>query len=291
MPVTNWNQTIINGKPYLVIEVAQLRIPLNWDPSSNVFIAVAAPIGGLLDYPALVKGDPGTAAAFSNIINFTPLAAADPTPAAASLTTLSPGLYQLNLSLHEGASGVTGATVLHLATDLTGTGVSGSMLVLNSTLNGFVYVQVPIGDRVIPGTINTTSLGNPTSMLAQVSLGPYGFDWRPKVSGHTIVVPAGTDCIVDLFARWGTTPGNAFNGNIMGSCHGIGGGTERLTLDSAPPAGSPDAYDRVPAGQVATIYFTAERRSGSTTFMTSAAVSGFSAWAQACPTTLATGLP
>jgi hypothetical protein len=277
--VTNWNQTIINGKPYLVIEVAQLRIPLNWDPSSNVFIAVAAPTGGLLDYPALVKGDPGIAANFSNIINFTPLAATDPTPAAASLTTLSPGLFQVNLSLHEGAAGAPGGTVLHSATDLSGTPVAGKMFVLNATLDGFLYATPKVGDRVLPGTITSTPSGNPKFTKAQVSLGPYDFDWRPKVTGHTIVVPGGSDCVVDLFARLGTAAG----GNIMGSCHGIGGVTERLTLDSAPPAGSPDGYDRVPAGQVATIYFTVERRSGSTTFTTSAAVSGFSAWAQAVP--------
>jgi hypothetical protein len=283
VPVTNWNQTTINGKPYLVIEVAQLRIPLNWDPSSNVFIAVAAPIGGLLDYPALVRGDPGPITNISNIINFTPLAATDATPASASFTTLSSTLVQLNLALHEGAAGLAGGTVLHSATDLSGTAVQGKMFVLNATLDGFVYATPKVGDRVLPGVIQSTTSGNVKFSQAQVSLGPYDFDWRPKVAGHTIVVPQGTDCVVDLFARLGNTPGNAFNGNIMGSCHGVGGVTERLTLDSAPPAGSVDTYDRVPAGQVATIYFTVERRSGSTTFTTAAAVSAFSAWAQPVP--------
>jgi hypothetical protein len=283
MPVTNWNQTLINGKPYLVIEVAQLMIPLNWDPSSNVFIAVAAPIGGLLNYPALVKGDPGPITNISNIINFTPLAATDPTPASASFTTLSSTLLQMNLALHEGAASSTSPTVLHLATDLTGTPVLGKTITLNSTLDGFVFTTPKVGDRVLPGAIIPTPSGNPRFTKAQVALGPYDFDWRPKVAGHTIVIPNGTDCVVDLFARLSSGPGTNFSGNIMGSCHGIGGVTERLTLDSAPPAGSPDGYDRVPAGQVATIYFNVERRSGSTTFTTSAAVSAFSAWAQAVP--------
>jgi hypothetical protein len=291
VPVTNWNQTVINGKQYLVIEVAQLMIPLNWDPSSNVFIAVAAPTGGLLNYPALVQGNPGPGATMSNTINFTPLAASNPTPASASLTTLSPGFYQLNLALHEGASATGSVTTISAAVDLSGTPVAGSMIVLNSGLNGFVYTAVPVGDRVLPGAILNAPSGNPQFTMAQVSLGPYPFDWRPTVFGHTIVAPLGSDCVVDLFARWGTTPGQPFSGNIVGSCHGIGGITERLTLDSASPPGSPDSYDRVPAGQAATIYFNLERRSGSTTFTAAAATSAFEAAAIACPITLATGLP
>lgn len=285
MSVTNWNTTTINGKDYLVIEVAQLRIPLNWDPSSNVFIAVAAPIGGLLNYPALVKGDPGDAAQLLNPINLTPLAWNDPTPASASFTTVSPGIYQLSVSLHEGQPGSDGVTVLHTANDLTGTGVADQMIVLNSTLDGFVYATPKVGDRAIPAIIKSVPSGNPTFTMAQVGLGPYDFDWRPKVAGHTIVNPVGgvfgnpSDCIVDLFARLNVANG----GNIMGSCHGLGGVTERLTLDSAPPAGSNDTYDRIPAGQTATIFFVTERRSGSTTYTAPASTSAFSAWAQAIP--------
>jgi hypothetical protein len=56
MPVTNWNTTTIDGKQYLVIDMAKLRVPLDWDPSSNVFLAVAAPDG--VDGEALLSPIP-----------------------------------------------------------------------------------------------------------------------------------------------------------------------------------------------------------------------------------------
>jgi hypothetical protein len=77
--VTNWNVTTIDGQQFLVIDVAKIRVPLDWDPSSNVFIAVAAPTGGVLNYPVLAKGDPGVTPDIDTVINYTALSWDDPT--------------------------------------------------------------------------------------------------------------------------------------------------------------------------------------------------------------------
>src|SRR5438309_10487140 len=111
-PVTaNWNVTTINGVPMLVIDLAQFRIPLDWDPSSNMFLAVAAPNAAVQQaigtgaFPALLQGKDGPPPGLSTIINFTPLAYDDATPDSASWTELSTNLYQLNLALHRGPPG------------------------------------------------------------------------------------------------------------------------------------------------------------------------------------------
>src|ERR1700747_2498658 len=150
MPVTTWNIATIDGVDYLVISVAQFRVPLEWDPSSNMFIAVAAPSGGLGNFPALVKGDPGDAAQIDSVINFTALDYSDSTPDSASFTTLSPGLYQLNLALHKGSPGSSGTTTIMSATDLVGTPTAGNIVVVNSSANGFVYATPKVGDLYRP---------------------------------------------------------------------------------------------------------------------------------------------
>jgi hypothetical protein len=110
--------------------VAKIRVPLDWDPSSNVFIAVAAPTGGVLNYPVLAQGDPGVTPDIDTAINYTPLAKDDPTPASASWTETSPNVYKLNLALHEGADGANGNTVLDPG-DFTGA-APGKGIALNS---------------------------------------------------------------------------------------------------------------------------------------------------------------
>ena len=116
--MTTWNQTYIDGKPYLVIDVAKFRIPLDWDPSSNMFMAVAAPDGGLGNFPALVRGDDGATPDIDTVINFSALAWNDPTPDYASWTEVSANLYRLNLGLHTGEPGDSGEYNLIDADDL-----------------------------------------------------------------------------------------------------------------------------------------------------------------------------
>jgi hypothetical protein len=238
-------------------------IPLDWDPSSNVVLLVAAPTGGVLDYPALATGDPGATAIIDNAINFTALDATDPTQDSANFTTLSPGVYQLNLTLHRGPAGLAALLQISTASDLSGTPIAGYTIVLNSTLNGFVYTPVKVGDLWLPATISNTASGNPVSQLCVVGVLQQPFDWRAQAVGYTVVTGTGTDVITDYVARL-----NATNGNDIGRCPGITS-TERLTLSDVPPAGSADTWTRIHAGAAANIYFMAERQTGTNTFTTS----------------------
>jgi len=87
------------------------------------------------------------------------------------------------------------------------------------------------------------------------------------------VTGTGTDVQVDLVARLD----NATSGNIIG--RGIsraGQYPPPIILTPGPPAGSVDGYDKVLAGNAATIYLRAERQTGTDTFTTSASTTLFS---------------
>ncbi len=71
-------------------------------------------------------------------------------------------------------------------------------------------------------------------------------------------------------------------GNVIGRCTGIAA-TERLNICSAPPAGSADAFDRIPAGSAATIHLKCERQSGTDTYTTSNATTFFKVRVQPIP--------
>lgn len=269
MPVTNWNTTYIDGKPYLVIDIAKFRIPLDWDPSSNMFFAVAAPDGGLGGFPALVQGDDGATPDLDTTINFTPLAWNDPTPDSASWTELSANLYRLNLALHKGAPGDPTAFNLIDADDITGTPIAKKILVVNSAGNGFDYAFQAIGDEFWPATFNNTPSGNPSYTLGTVSVPPQPRDWRPDCTGWCVVTGTGTDVRVDLVARLNTET----SGNIVARGRGHSGqNTEGFAtvLASGPPAGSANGYNKVLANTAATIFFRAERVTGAATFTTTA---------------------
>lgn len=268
MPVLNWNQTIIDGKNYLVIDVAKFRIPLDFDPSSNMFIAVAAPDGGLGNFPALVKGDQGDSIDLDTSVNFAALAWDDATPDYASLTETSPGIFRLNLGLHKGAPGDDNVVVLDPADY--GTPVAKRLLEVKTDLSGFQYVAPKVGDRFFPASIAAVPSGNAAYTVASVSVPAQLFDWRPHVEGQLIVAGTGTDVRTDLIARLD----NASSGNIVGRCFAAAS-SERLTLSSGPPAGSADTYDKVLQGDTAVIYFRTERQSGGDTYTTSATTSRF----------------
>lgn len=278
MPVTTWNQTTINGKNYLVIEVAQFRIPLDWAPDSNMFIAVAAPNGGVGNFPALHKGDPGDPAALDSVINFTALAASDSTPDSASFTELSPGLWQLNLALHKGADGADGSTTLNPSSF--GTPVFKKILRVDSALTGFEYQTQLVGERYIPATIASTPSGNSAYTLCSVGVPALDFDWRPEVSGWCVVTGTAADVQVDLIARLNSETA----GNEVGRASQPSGQYPAThVLSSGPPAGSADTYDKVLAGNSATIYLRAERQSGGSTFTTSSSTTRFKVRVQPVP--------
>lgn len=305
MATETWNITTIDGKQYLVVDVAKFRIPLDWDPSSNMFFAVSYPDGGIGNFTALAKGDTGDVPTLSLPINLTELAAEDTTPASASFTQIAPGTYKLNLSLHRGAKGADGDTVLQ-PSDY-GTGLAGDYLVVNAAGDAFALTPQRVGDRYIPATISPTPSGNAAYTLCTVAIPPQRFSWRPQVEGFCEITGTSADVKVDLVARLN----NATAGNIVGratqpagpvpttttttgatGASGSSGATGTTTtttttsfvgpypfathvLSSTPPAGSAAGYDVVAAGASAVIYLRAERVSGSATFTTSATTTGF----------------
>lgn len=257
-----------------MVDSALFRIPLDWDPSSSMFIAVAAPTGGVGNFPALVQGDAGPPPTIDTTINLTALEYGDLTADSASWTEVSPDVYRLSLVLHKGESGDSGAISIISASDVAGTPVAGKLLVVNSGANGFVYQGQKVGDRYIPATIANTPAGNANYTLASVVVAAQPFDWRPEIAGQTVVTGTGADVAVDILARLNVEA----SGNIV--ARGVGGvGVNSAgwpTIFSAgPPAGSADGYDKVAANATATIYFRAERRTGSDTFTTSGSTSTF----------------
>lgn len=279
MPVTNWTSTTIDGKEYLVIDVAKFRIPMDWDPSSSMFIAVAAPDGGLGSFPGLVQGDPGPAPVIDTAINFTALASGDPTPDSASWTAVGVNTYRLNLALHQGPQGDTSSFNLVDADDLTGTSVAGKVIAVK-TGGGFEYATQKAGDEYWPALINNTPTGNSAYTLCQVSIPAQPYAYRPQVSGWCVVTGTGADVQVDLIARLNDQAA----GKILGRGRGkIGQNTDGspTVLVSGPPSGSPADYNQVAAGAAATIFFRAERQSGSNTFSTVGSASQFSV--RVCP--------
>lgn len=276
MPTTSWQVTNIGGADYLVFDVAKFRVPLDWDPSSGMFIAVAVPDGGVGSLPVLAKGDPGDVPTITSPVVLTALNYTDPTPDSATLAAIGTNNYQLNLTLHKGPPGVNGTSVLNPTAY--GTPVAGYGLIVNPTADGFAYQAPKVGDRYLPATINSTPAGNVTYNLAVVSVPPLLFDWRPTVSGQSVIAPNSGDTAVDLVARLN----NQAAGAIVGRGVGVAGlslfGWPPLPatmLAAGPPAGSSDTYDKVLAGNSATIFLNAERRAGSGTFTTDAATTTF----------------
>jgi hypothetical protein len=278
-PIVTWNVTTINGKQYAVISTAEFRIPLDWDPSSNMFIAVGVPTGGFGNFPAIVKGDTGDTPTFDTTINLTVLDPDDPTADSASFTPLGSDVYQANLTLHSGPAGAAGTSVLDPAAY--GTPASKKILIVNPTADGFIYQAQLVGDRFIPSVVNAVPAGNPLYTIAAVSVPAHAFDWRPSVSGHVIFTKTGTGNVtVDLIARLNDESA----GNIVGRGAGpIDNVRVATDLSSGPPAGSADAYDKVLAGQAAVVYLRAERQTGTDTFTTTTATTHFKVKVEAVP--------
>jgi hypothetical protein len=303
-PSANWNVTTIDGVKFLVINTAQFRIPLDWSPDSNMFIAVAAPNAavpiGTGGFPALVTGEQGPAPIISDTINFTGLAATDSTPDSASWTLVGTNTYQLNLALHKGAQGPAGGTSVLGASDASGTPMPGQIVVVNPTANGITYSNQRVGDRFVPASIASVPSGNPTYTLCSVPVPPQRFDWRPEVSGSVPISPTGLDLTVDLIVRLSNTntDGGETTGNEVGRAIGLPAGSwltgptpYTLALESGPPSGSPDSWDRVPAGQPTTVFFRIERQTGTSTFTTVGATSRFKVRVAPCPTDLGAVIP
>jgi hypothetical protein len=253
----------------------QVQIPV--DPSTGAPILLLRPQGGMgIGIPAIADGPPGKHAEIQEAINFTALHYDDPTADSASWTTVTPptdttpGVYKLNLALHQGSPGASGTTAIDLTT-ISGTKAIGSLIKVNSAQNGFNFDYERVGECYNPATVNNTTAGNANSTLAIVNIPLRNFDRRIRVHGYTIVTQnGGSNVVVDFLARLGTTgiTNPETSGNIIGRCAGVGG-TERLTIVPAPPAGSADTFDKVLAGNTGTVYFRTEQQGGSNTYTTS----------------------
>jgi hypothetical protein len=267
IPVTNWTTSVIDGREYLIIEVAQFRIPLDWDPGSNMFIAVASPDGGLGSFPALVQGDDGATPDIDLTINLSVLDYDNPLPDAASWTEISENLYRLNLTLHKNAPIDFTSFNLGDADDLAGSKTAGYAIVVNPSASGYEYQALKVGDEYWPATIVNTPSGNAAYTLCSVSIPAQPFDWRPDVSGWCVITGTGADVRADLVARLN----DATSGNIVGRGRGLIGTNASgiaTVLTGGPPAGSASTYNKVNAGDAAVIYLRVERTTGSNTFTT-----------------------
>jgi hypothetical protein len=166
------------------------------------------------------------------------------------------------------------------AADLTGTPAYKKIITVNATTDGFDYSTQRVGDRYFPASISNTPSGNATFTLCSVGIPALDFDWRPNVTGQCVVTGTAADVKVDLLARLNNqTSGNIVARSFAGGIYGISPPTHVLV--PGPPAGSADTYDKITAGNAATIYFTAERQSGTGTFTTSNSTTSFQV--RVCP--------
>lgn len=274
MPVSNWNTTIIDGKQWLVIDVAKFRVPLEWDPSTNMFIAVAAPDGGIGNFPALLKGDDGDTPQLDTNIDFTPIAYDDfGTPEFADWVETSPNVYKLSLGLRRGAPGTDGTSVLDPSAY--GTPVAGMLLRLKNDLSGFEYVAPRVGKRYMPATLAAVPTGNPAYTICAVPIDAAPFDRYVDVRAQTICTGTGADVRADLIARLSTA--GVVNGETAGPIVGRGFGVTGLNtagiavvISGASPAGSNAAYGRILAGNTGVVYIRTERQAGANTYSTDA---------------------
>ena len=258
--------TTADGNYYLF--EGQVLLPV--DPEAGAAVLHLRPQGGISQtIPAIEKGDPGKHAQIDTAINFTALEPDDATADSASWTEVTPptdstpGKWKLNLALHKGAKGDDGDATWD-PTDLAETPVAGQIPVVNGDADGFELAAQKVGDEYWPTSIANSGTDDANTTLATIAVEAQDFDWRPEVKAHTIVTQVSGSCTVNLRARLnGET-----EGNLVADCHGMGG-TERLHITSAPPANSADGFNRVLAGNAATIYVRVEKTNGSGTYTTS----------------------
>jgi len=270
MSNTGWNTRVMeDGRTWLVWE-GQLRVPLDWDPNSGVFIAVTPP-GGLANLPALVKGDNGLPPTLRNIV-VTELEHDDATPASAEFdlyaeaTDVAGPIYDVLLTTHKGAPGADGGTVLD--PDDYGTAVAGRLLAVDSGLTGFELVPQRVGGTFWPTAVteapSATTAGFTVATIS-VPAYTYPFQWRPVVTGTNKIAGSGADVRVDLVAHLGST-----GGPVVARGYGRGGVADVLTLDASPDVNATSGDITVAANAAAVIYILTEKQGGADTYSSSA---------------------
>jgi len=249
--------------------------PMEWDPSSQMFFAVAVPDGGVGSFPILAKGDTGDVPGIDLSVNFTALAYDNPTAASASFTEISPDTYKLTLQVHEGAPGSPTAFALHDSVDID-SGVMGvGKIIVGTGADTFGYESPKVGDSFWPATISNTPSGNAGYTLCPVAIPAQPWAWRPEVHGQCVVTGTGSDVRADLLARLDNSTAGNIVGRGVGAVLGVNPSGIPTVLVDGPPAGSADSYNKVPAGTPATIYLRVERQSGADSFTTSDSTTTF----------------
>lgn len=252
---------------YYIME-CQALLPV--DPDIGVALLAIRPQGGMgINIPAIEKGDPGKHTKFQTAVDFTALEPDDPTEDSAEVVEVVPGsdtvsqVVKLKLALHKGEKGDDGDATWD-PTDLEEYPEPGYVPAVNGDADGFDLVPLKVGDEYWPTSISNSGTDDANTTLCPISVPAQPFDWRPEIKAETTVTQVSGSCSVDLIARLnGET-----SGNIVGRCFGLGG-TERLQITSAPPPNSTDSFNKVLAGQAATIYIRVEKQTGSGTYTTS----------------------
>ena len=236
-----------------------------------MFLAIAAPDGGIFNHPALLQGDPGVTPELDNSINTTFLDYDSPTAESATWTETAPNVYKLNLAIKRGPKGDDGDTLL-TPSDY-GTPVAGRLLRVKADLSGFEYVAPPIGGRYLPASIAAVPTGNPAYTQCAVPVSAQPFDWYPDPRHQCVITGTGSDVRVDTFARLSTT--GVVNAETAGPVVGRGFGGVGVNaaglatvMTAARPPGSAGTYGKVLAGNTAIVYFRTERQAGANTFST-----------------------
>jgi hypothetical protein len=246
---------------------------------------------------ALAQGDPGLPATIRNV-NITDLTAG--ATGSGTVTTVSPGgagtssVYDLNLSIPQGAAGGTGPTGSVLSSsDVTGTPADGQMLVYSASTSKAVWTSVPTKRLlyVVPGSsftsLSMTSAGT-SGILTNITIPAQTFAYRPRVEGDVEITPSATGTRIDTEIRMGLSTSTPSAISVSGTLIGYGRGVEsnnvavhvaarpRFGVSIAPTDVSPAAV--VPAGQAETIVFSAVRQYGSANWGTSQTLAELQIW-------------
>lgn len=239
-------------------------------PETGAAVIMLRRDGGVGDgFSAIEKGDPGQHAEISNTVDITELDPDDTSPPSAQFITLTPptgdtpGVYQLALSLHRGANGVDGDTVLD-PNDFDDP-AAGYFPAVNNTLDGFELAPQKITEWFFPATVANTPSGNVSFTIGAVPIPSRPWARRIVAHGGVVVTGEGADVRVDLLARLNGETG----GNIVGRCPGVAQ-TERLALWPGKAAGLATDYDVIAAGDAGTVHFRLERQSGTVTYTSTA---------------------
>lgn len=263
----------VDGEEFYQWKVV-LRIPKNWTPESGVFIAVAPP-GGIANFPAAIQGEKGATPTFRNK-SVQPLAWDDPTPAGVEFIQVTPGVYDVVFTLHEGEPGADGVMALLGASDLDPDDAelptAGYIFQVNGDGDGVELVAQKVGDVYWPTSVIALSDATGANAHAQVVIPPQPWPYRLCVEGQCELAPDGPDTQADLVARLGGTGtgDGQVNGHVIARGLGLAGGARQiLAFTPSPPVNSANGFGEVSDGASRAVYIRIEQQgTGSSTFDT-----------------------